>query len=165
MGTGWGSGGKGPRGLVPTTAVTVTYTLGAGGMGELGWHKRSPVLPHPARAGGYFQSLSNRGDLRSSPSPSTPWPEVAQGKWSSGQGGALGGRYRVHPGLEVGASLSHPFRKTNSWPRAAVSLSPRETPASRRASCSEKGADGVLGSCPYADSETLQDLGQVSAPL
>lgn len=45
-------------------------------------------------------------DLRSSPSPSTPWPEVAQGKWSSGQGGALGGRYRVHPGLEVGASLA-----------------------------------------------------------
>ena len=59
----------------------------------------------------------------------------------------------------------HPLRKTNAWPRAAVSLSPRETLASQRADCSEKGANGVLGSCSYTDSETLQDLGQVSAPL
>ena len=63
------------------------------------------------RAEGYFQTLSNRGDLRSSPTPSTPWLQVAQGRWGTGQGvGTWGGEYHVHPGLEVGPSLA-----TSTW--------------------------------------------------
>lgn len=89
----------------------VTHTLGDIGVGELGWQKLSPGLPHPARAGGYFQSLSNRGDLRT---PSTPWLEVAQGRWGTGQGGGTrqGLPCVFRPG--DGTKPSHVHLETNS---------------------------------------------------
>lgn len=43
-----------------------------------------------------------------------------------------------------GTEPGHIHLETNWWPRATVSSSPCETPASRRAGCSEKGVDRVL---------------------